>query len=297
MKGVQKVLIVGFGDVGRRLARLIPSKVRVTALVRNRREAIAAKRIGVRTIRGDLALPHTLSRLAGAAELVFHFAPPPGRGRRDTHTRHLVSALAAARAGMLPQHLVYISTTGVYGDCAGEWIDEQRPLRPATARARRRKDAEQTLRAWARRQDVALSILRAPGIYARERLPLARLAQAMPVLADEDDVYTNHIHADDLARSAWQAAKFGKGVRAYNIVDDSAIKMGAYFDLLARHAGLPAPPRIGRAEAARSMPAARKSFMEESRRIRNGRMKRELRVVLEHPTVAAFLAREARERE
>ncbi len=293
------ILIIGFGDVGRRLSCIIPPTYRLCALVRSSQAAAEARRFGVQAIRGDLAKPHTLSSLARGAAIVFHFAPPPSRGRLDTHTRNMVKALPRnvtsgatnGRGAMLPQRLIYISTTGVYGDCGGDWIDETAPLKPATARARRRCDAEAVLRKWARRHGVKLSILRAPGIYAADRLPIARIAAGTPALSEADDVYTNHIHAGDLACAAWQAARIGKG-RIYNIVDDSALRMGEYFDAVARAAGLPLPPRISRAEAATRLSPSLLSFMSESRRIRNQRMKRELRLQLRYPSVTAFLAEE-----
>jgi len=290
MRGAQKILIVGSGDIGRRLAAMLPGRHRIVALVRSARDAASARKLGVTVLRGDLAKPHTLHRLAGSADLVFHFAPPPAVGARDTHTRNLVMALTAKRAAMLPQRLVYISTTGVYGDCRGAWVDEQSRLRPGTARARRRVDAERILHKWSRRHSVTLSILRAPGIYAFDRLPLARLAAGLPALSAQDDVYTNHIHAEDLARAAWAAARNGRGQRCYNVVDDSDLKMGEYLDLVARFANLPLPARLPREQVLAALPPVMRSFLRESRRIRNDRLKRELSVRLRYPTVASFLA-------
>jgi nucleoside-diphosphate-sugar epimerase len=290
MKAAPKILIVGFGDVGQRLARMLISQYRVYALVRKPATAALATAMGATPLRGDLAKPGSLQRLAGKADVLFHFAPPPGHGHHDTHTRNLLAALLARRAAMLPQRVIYISTTGVYGDCHGDWIDENRPIHPTTDRARRRVDAERNLGRWCRRHGVTLSVLRAPGIYSAERLPRDRLARRLPVLADSDDVYSNHIHADDLARAALAAMKHGHGVRYYNVVDDSAMKMGDYFDLVADHLGMPRPPRVGRMDAGTVISPAMLSFMQESRRIRNDRLKRELRFRLDYPTVATFLA-------
>ena len=209
--------------------------------------------------------------------------PPPGRGPRDTRTAHLIAALAKAKS--LPQHFVYISTTGVYGDCAGAWIDETHPLHPQTARAQRRVDAERRLRDWGRRSGVRISVLRAPGIYSAERLPLQRLREGTPALQADEDAYTNHVHADDLARMAVAALSFGAPGRVYNASDDSALKMGDYFDLVADRFGLPRPPRVSRAEAAQRIAPNLLSFMGESRRLSNHRIKRELRLKLRYPTV------------
>jgi nucleoside-diphosphate-sugar epimerase len=285
----KRVLIVGFGDVGVRLARLLTGRYRVYALIRKPERAALARELGVTPIVGDLAHHRTLHRLAGWASTVFHFAPPPSTGTVDLHTRNLLAALSNSCGRMLTQRLVYISTTGVYGDCGGADIDETRPVRPATARAVRRVDAESQLRAWGARMGVAVSILRAPGIYAKDRLPLDRLQRGTPALTEADDVFTNHIHAEDLARVA-RAARRAPSNRVYNVVDDSDMKMGAYFDLVADHFGLPRAPRVSREEAATMISPAMLSFMNESRRIGNARMKRELNVTLTYPSVGTFLA-------
>jgi len=299
MRKSTRILIIGFGDIGERVARRLVDRYSVSALVRGAERASVARSLGVHPIRGDLSLPGSMHKLAGQADVVFHFAPPPADGIRDTHTRHLLAALArppmgkSTRAGMLsqrlPRRLVYISTTGVYGDCGGEWIDETRLLKPVTERARRRVDAERELRAWGRRLGVTISILRAPGIYSGDRLPVERLRKGTAALTSEDDVFTNHVHALDLARAAIAAMCKGKPGRVYNVVDDSALPMAVYFERVAEAFGLPPPPRISRVAAAARLSPALMSFMNESRRIRNQRLKRELRFSLCYPMVDDFL--------
>ena len=187
--------------------------------------------------------------------------------------------------------LVYLGTTGVYGDREGRWTDETGPIRPATDRARRRAAAERWLRRTAAKSSrLQASLLRIPGIYAADRLPLARLAERLPALRREDDVMTNHIHADDLARIVRVALLRARPQRAYNAVDDTAMAMGDYLDAVATWAGLPPPPRLERAALLDRVTPLRASFMSESRRLSNRRIKRELRLRLRHPTVASFLA-------
>lgn len=297
MHATQKILIVGFGDVGERLAKLLQPKnnhyhIRLYALVRQAERANVARSIGAVPIMGDLSNHRTLKKLAGLANAVFYFAPPPNYGAHDSHTTHLLSALSChfgKQSGMLPQQLIYISTTGVYGDCAGARIDETRPTNPGTDRAHRRVDAETQLRLWGVRNGVVVTILRAPGIYAEDRLPIARLKNGTPALNAQDDVYTNHIHAEDLARAALSAARLGLPNRIYNVVDDTDLKMGAYFDLVADHFKLPHAPRVGRAEAQARISTPMLSFMGESRRIGNDRLKRELKFQLAYPSVEYFL--------
>lgn len=188
-----------------------------------------------------------------------------------------------------PVRLVYASTTGVYGDCGGEWIDETRATQPASARAKRRVSAERQLRRATARGSVVASIARIPGIYARNRLPLARLEKGTPALIDADDVYTNHIHADDLAAILVRLATHGKPARAIHACDDSSLKMGEYFDAVADAFGMAHAPRITRAQAEERIDPNLLSFMRESRRLVNRRLKEELRVRLRYPSVADFL--------
>jgi nucleoside-diphosphate-sugar epimerase len=280
---VERLLIIGCGDIARRALPELRSRYRVTALVRSREPALAAS--GIELVEGDLDRPESLVPLAGRAERVAHLAPPPGDGSVDARTRNLIAALAPrGRGAMLPQRFLYLSTSGVYGDCAGEWVDEGRPPRPGTDRARRRLAAERAIGDWGERNEVEVVILRVPGIYAPDRLPLDRLIRGTPALAAEEDVYTNHVHADDLAAIVVAALQTGRGI--YNASDDDPMKMGEFFDLVADRAGLARPPRVSRDEAERRVPKELFSFMSESRRLVNKRMKEELGVRLRYPTVA-----------
>jgi nucleoside-diphosphate-sugar epimerase len=245
--------------------------------------------MGVTPLAGDLDEAQSLCRLSGLPHDVLHFAPPPGSGARDGRTGNLIRALQKARS--IPQRLVYISTSGVYGDCAGRLVHEHEAVRPQTERALRRVDAERQLRDWGRRSGVSVMILRVPGIYAAERLPLQRLRAGTPALAAPEDPYTNHVHADDLARIVLAALARGRGQRAYNACDDSVLRMGEYFDLVADRFGLPRAPRVSREEAQARIPEGLLSFMRESRRLANRRLHRELRLRLRYPTVAHGLAR------
>lgn len=264
---------------------------RVFALARSECSAQLLRSMGVVPIRGDLDRPSSLRLLAGLPDDVLHSAPPPGAGSADTRTRHLIAALACAEN--LPQRLVYLSTTGVYGDCRGELVPETRPILPSNGRAVRRADAESRLRDWGRRSRVNVSVLRVPGIYAADRLPLARLRRGTPAICAEQDSYSNHIHADDLANIVVRALVAGRPCRTYNTGDDSAMRMGDYFDLVADQFGLPRPRRIDRRQAEVDLPPALLSFMRESRQLTNARLKRELRIRLRYPTVHAGVAEAA----
>jgi nucleoside-diphosphate-sugar epimerase len=270
---MKRLLIVGYGDVARRAAPLLEGRFDILTLSRAN---------GM-----DLDRLETLQDLA-PADAVLHCAPPPPAGDLDTRTANLLNAFESTR--ILPTRFVYISTSGVYGDCAGALVDESRTIRPQSTRGLRRADAEARLALWCRQRRVPLVVLRAPGIYAAERLPLARLRAGTPVLRDADDVYTNHIHADDLAAICARALEEEAPSGTYNASDDSELKMGEWFDLVADRAGLPRAPRIARSEAEGRLAPELLSFMKESRRLDNTRLKTTLGVKLRYPTVREGLA-------
>jgi nucleoside-diphosphate-sugar epimerase len=284
----QRILIIGCGDVGLRVVRLLPARVKVLALTSSSSRLPELRGQGITPLLGNLDDAASLKRLAGLATHVVHLAPPPNddpHARTDPRTQALLRTLRLRSA---PQALVYGSTSGVYGDCQSQWVDETRQVKPDTSRAHRRVDAEAHLRWFGRSADVPVHILRIPGIYAPDReggTPRSRLAKGTPVLAASDDVYTNHIHADDLARACLAALRRGKPQRVTNASDDTDLKMGDYFDLAADMYGLSRPPRISRSDAKAQLPAMQLSFMSESRRLSNHRLKTELRLKLRYPTV------------
>jgi nucleoside-diphosphate-sugar epimerase len=279
------LLIIGCGDIGLRVLRLLRTRWRVFALTSTPARAAVLRLEGAVPLFGDLDDPATLGRLARLADAVLHLVPPPVEGISDPRTRDLLRVLA--RGGRV-RRLVYASTTGVYGDCGGARFDETRAVRPATDRARRRTDAEARVRFFGRSTGACVSVLRIPGIYASDRPgghPRERLQRGTPVLRGDDDVWTNHIHADDLARACVAALRRGAPQRVYHASDDTELKMGDYFDLAADLCALPRPPRIARAQAEQELSPMLLSFMSESRRLLNGRLKRELGLRLHHPTV------------
>ena len=280
-----RILIIGCGDVGLRVAGLLKASSRLMALTSSSQRVQTLQHSGITPMLGDLDKPQTLRRLAGVATHVVHMAPPPLEGHTDPRTRALVLAL---RLRSLPSAVVYGSTTGVYGDCQGEWIDETRRLQPQTARAQRRVDAQDWVNFLGKSGFSRTQVLRIPGIYAMDReggTPRERLLRGTPVLQAQEDVYTNHIHADDLARATVLAMWRGKPLRPMNICDQANMKMGDYMDSVAAMWGLAKPPRISREQANLQLSPMVMSFLNESRRIRADRMTQELRLRLHYPTV------------
>lgn len=284
---MQRLLIIGCGDVVRRALPRLLRRYRVYALVR--RPDPALRQLGVTQIVGDLDQPASLKRISGLADVLLHSAPPADTDvASDTRTQHLLAALQSGKS--LPRRIVYISTSGVYGNCDGAEIDETRAVHPESARAARRVAAETLLREFGRQTGAKVSILRAPGIYAADRLPLERVRRGDPVLNAEEDSYSNHIHADDLAHAVVLALTHGRSNRAYNASDDSAMKMGDWFTRLADAFDLPPPPRVDRATAEQRLSPALLSFLRESRRLSNTRIKQELGLKLSYPTVDEGIA-------
>ena len=294
---MKRILIAGCGDIAMRVAPLLQERYRLFGLVRRAERFAELRAAGITPLPGDLDDRTSLARIAGLADIVLHFAPPPSathlknddrkRLGIDTRTCNLLAALSH---GAPPKRLIYIGTSGVYGDCGGAQVSETHPINPQTTRAQLRADAERQIRGWAKRNQVNANILRVPGIYAADRLPLERIRAGTTAIAHEKDSCTNHIHADDLARIAVAALHHGKPNRVYHASDNSQMKMGDYLDAVADIYGLPRPTRLPRAEVERSVPPALWSFMNESRRLSNERIKKELKIKLRYPTVTDALA-------
>lgn len=278
--GRPRLLIVGCGDIGLRIVARLRDRFRIIATTATTQRVVELRTAGTVPIVVNLDMPHAAKRLRRIAPWWIHLAPPPASGPGDARTRRLRAACFAV------ERAVYISTTGVYGDQGGAWLDETARAAPTSDRGRRRVAAEAIVRA----APVHASVVRAPGIYAADRLPIERLRARTPALVAADDVYTNHIHADDLARISIVALFAGRPARVYNAVDDTQLKMGDFFDRVADRFALPRPPRLPRAALQAAVSPAQYSFMSESRRLANKRMKRELRVRLLYPTVEAALA-------
>jgi len=288
--GRPRLLLVGCGDIGLRIVARLCGRFRVFGTVTSAARAGALRQAGAIPVvlNLDESARRTgagAARIAGLAPRVMILAPTSTAGRRDRRARRVLRLLATARGPASGARLVYISTTGVYGDRRGAWTDETTSPAPGNDRAHRRLDAERTLRGsrW------HAAVLRVPGIYATDRLPLERLRAAIPVPFPEHDVYTNHIHADDLAQACIAALYRAAPTRLYNTIDDTQLRLGEYLDRVADHAGLPRPPRASWEEMSAAAGPQRMSFLGESRRLRNRRMKQELRVRLQYPVIDAGL--------
>jgi nucleoside-diphosphate-sugar epimerase len=275
------MLIIGCGYMGRRVIRHTADPSHITGLVRSPDNAARIRALGARALQGDLDAD-SLPVLPSHHAEVLYLAPPPAGGTRDSRMAHFLAA--TARDGE-PARIVYVSTTGVYGDCDGAWVDESWPARPNVDRARRRWDAEQQLRAWRARTGGELVILRVAGIYGPGKLPIARLRKGAPMVAERDAPWTNRIHADDLAEVLLAALARGRDGEVYNACDGHPGNMADYFNRVADLAGLPRPPVIDRAQAGEQLSAGLLSYLAESRRLSNRKLLVELGVTLRYPSL------------
>lgn len=280
------VFIIGYGYTGARVAeRWMERGAKVRALVRRPIRVTEHMHPRLELFRGDLDRPSTLPVGAMAGTRLYYFAPPPGSGGVDTRTRDFVEALTGP-----PGKIVLISTTGIYGDCGGEWLDESRPPNPGTDRARRRLDAERNLSAYLARHDVPLVILRVAGIYGPGRLPEKRLREQTPMPAAADCGYTNRIHIDDLVEICVQAMARPDVTGVFNVSDGAPGTMREYFDLVADALGYERLPVLAREHMAATLNARMMAYLGESRRIDNSRILKALGLSLRHPDLKTALA-------
>ena len=283
----QTIIISGCGDIGQRVARRwLANGAKVMGLSRSQANAKILQNAGIEPLHADLDHAETLRTLPLQGAILYHFAPPPASGDTDPRTRALLGAI---QSDTLPSIVIMISTTAVYGDCAGAWVTEDTPVNPQTARGKRRLDAELALTQWSATYQVPAVILRVPGIYGPGRLPLERIQSGEPILREADAPYTNRIHADDLAMICLRAAEHGQS-GLYNVSDNQPGNMSQYFKAIADAFALPRPPEITREEAEKVLSAGMLSYLKESRRIDNSKLINEWGIRLQYPHLAAGLA-------
>jgi nucleoside-diphosphate-sugar epimerase len=288
---MKELLIIGCGDIGGRVADLaLARQIPVTGVVRSEAAAEHLRSRGIRTVIGDLDNRSPLNGLPVRGATVLYLVPPPGGGHFDPRVRVFCGSI---EPGEEPEKIIYVSTSGVYGDCGGQVVTEETPPNPQTARARRRLDAESILRGWGALRRVPIVILRVTGIYGPGRYPLDRIVGGHPVLREEEAASTNRIHADDLARVCLAAAEKVKKDELFNVSDGQTGTMTEYFNAVADALAVPRPPQITMEEARRVMTPLMLSYVAESRRIDNSRMLARLGVELLYPTLAAGLQADA----
>jgi len=285
---MQQILIIGCGDIGKRVARLwIETGGNIFALIRKIEQANQLRDMHIDPVIGDLDYPDTLAKLPVKDTLIYYFAPPPDNGYDDPR---LVNFINHLKNNDPPSKLVYISTTGVYGDYHGEWVTERSPVNPKNPRSKRRLAAEKILKTWQEHTAIPVVILRVAGIYGPGRLPIERINSGQPVLNEKVAPYSNRIHSDDLARICVAAARhILDGYHIYNVSDGHPTTMTDYFNHVAMHAGLKPPRILTMEEAAHEFSPMMLSFLKESKRVDNRKILQELGITLLYPDLETGL--------
>jgi len=280
---MRNILIVGCGDIGRRVARLCADKKnRVIGIVRSTPSLRKLREDGIEGVQADLDFVMPSEALPTKDAIIHYYAPPPREGQGDPR---LDRFLASIHANAMPKRIIYISTSGVYGHCNGEWITEEREPKPDTDRGRRRLAAEQHLKAWCAEHGVEYVILRVPGIYGPGRLPIKRLKSASPIVDERECSYSNRVHADDLANVCATAATKAPANSIYNVSDGQPTTMTDYFLQVADLLAIDPPPVISLDEARATLSEALLSFLDESKRLDNSKMLKELGISLIYPSL------------
>lgn len=272
------ITITGCGHIGKLLAQeLLKKNKPVTGLVSSEASLAQCNNSNIPCQIIDLDKPLTDINLSN--HRVIYLAPPPPDGRTDTRITHYLRAIEKQP----PEKFVLISTTGVYGDCKGEWIDETTPLNPTADRAYRRSDAEAQAQQFCQRHDIPLVILRVAGIYGPGKIPLARIKSGQPIVNKEDSPFTNRIHTYDLVTICEKALLSANITGIYNVVDGSPGTMYDYFTGVATAMNLPVPPAISLEEAQHQLSEGMLSYMAESRRIDNKKLLTDFELALKYP--------------
>ena len=278
-----KLWIIGCGNIGRRVARLYQMQgIQARATVQSKESQQHCLLKGIKAILLNLDNDESKLTINSSQSSLFYFTPPTKMGVLDLRLKKFLQYLNTQKP---PKRMVLISTTGVYGDCNGRWVDEKEPLKPLADRAKRRHNAEQQLVMWCENNNTEWVILRVPAIYAKDRLPLERLKKGLPLVKIDQSPFTNRIHADDLALICQAAMELSPPNEVYNISDDKPSTMTEYFIAVAAYTGLEEPPQISLEEAKKTMSKGMLSYLKESRKIHNKKMKEKLNIKLIYPTL------------
>ncbi len=272
----RRLFIFGLGYSGLEIAKLARAQgwdVAGTCTTAEKAERLRASGIEAHQFDGTAALP--AATLANASHVLCTIAP------KETGDPALGTCCALLERATW---LGYLSTTGVYGDHGGGWVDEATPAKPGQARSIERLAAEQAWRDLARQTGATLDILRLPGIYGPGRSAIDQVKAGTARRIDKPGQFFSRIHVEDIANAALAAMARTDGEALWNVADDLPApnsEVIAYaFELL----GKPVPPAIPWEQAAPAMSPMARSFYMESRRVRNDRLKRDLGVVLRYPT-------------
>jgi nucleoside-diphosphate-sugar epimerase len=286
MDTLPKALIVGCGYTGERLAQRLSATHDVVAVVRSNASSqrLQALSISAMDLDLDTVTAETWPLAAPTVDnaWLFYLAPPPAEGLSDSRLDRFLRRLKGC-----PAVFVYMSTTGVYGNTSGARVDESTPVNPQTDRAQRRMSAEHMTRVWCNENQVRRVVLRVPGIYGPNRIPLVRLQRGEPFIRLSEAGVTNRIHVEDLVAACIAAAARSEARGVYNATDGNSMSSTEFMRRVATIANMPAPVELSLEEARLTLSADRMSFLDESRRVSNRRLLTELQIQLQYADVDA----------
>ncbi len=278
--------IVGCGSVGKHVEQLekannpfciTKSTQSANTLIK---QGVDAKALNLTALTG---LEKPLSQT-----FIYYFVPPPPKGCLDSTIGHFLKLISVQHC----KKIILISTTGVYGNCNGNWIDETQPLNPTADRAKRRVDAEQQLITLCKQHNIDYTILRVPGIYGPNKLPIARLQSGKAILALNESPFSNRIHIEDLAMLAYNAMHKTLPLKIYNVGDNQPSSMSDYFIAVAKALNLKQPKQITLKQAKVDLSASMISYLVESKRINNQALLTHLNCNLKYPTLKEGLEKQ-----
>lgn len=277
-------VILGCGEVGRRLVKALLlqgySADNIIGFVKSSQSMELCAQLGVIGLRFNLdKLGRDLSACNDSS--VYYMVAPQKTGETDLRSEAVINHMSDR--GIRPKKVVLISTTGVYGDCNGEWVTELSETKPQTERGKRRLNSEQQWLHWGKLSNVPVVVLRVPGIYANSRLPRERIAQKIPVVRPEECGFTNRIHADDLALMCVAAMRKANAGEVFNATDGVPGKISEYLTEAAKVLGLESPPEISMDEGQSILSSGMLSYLSESRKISNDKILRILNFDLRYP--------------
>ena len=289
---LRKFNIIGCGYIGKKIARGISHEMgELRCYINTGYSKKSLESSGVQAYQFDLDKENSglsQEQVQGFSNShIAYLVPPPRNGVVDTRMSHFISLLEGLKTP--PESILLISTTGVYGDCKGEWIDEARELNPQAQRAVRRVSAEEQLRAYVKKYAVSFTVFRVPGIYAADKLPLKRLGSGEPIVRAADSGFTNRIHADDLTAFCIEALVSDVTSGIYNCCDGHPSTMNDYFMKVADTVGIERPAEISLQQAKAELSAGMMSYLAESKRISNKKLLDNFKTQMKYPDLEAGL--------
>jgi len=288
----ENINIIGCGYIGKKIARLLKEvNLNPNCFVKSEKSKKACDSSGFKTIqfdldKSDLDLSEKhISELQNS--IIAYLAPPQREGEADNRMKKFVSRLEVLN--IQPLKIILISTTGVYGNCKGEWIDEMRPAKPQVDRAHRRLSAETQLIKYCEDAHSLYVIFRVPGIYGKDKLPVQRITSGEPIVNAEDSGFTNRIHADDLAAFCVEALISDVPTGIYNCCDGHPSTMNDYFNKVADAMNLQRPEEISLLQAQQKLSPGMLSYLAESKRISNKKLLNNFKTEFKYPDLDAGL--------